>query len=125
MTNQKFSVLERLASFGHAIRGLTTVVTSQHNAQIQLTVAVLVAVAGVVLEISSIEWCLVVISIACVLAAEAFNTALEFLTDVASPEIHPLAGRAKDAAAGAVLITAIGATIVGGIVFVPKVQAWL
>ncbi len=67
------------------------------------------------------EWCCLVLCLMVVWTAEALNTALELLTDLVSPEFHPLAGRAKDAAAGGVLIAAVGSVIVGAIVFVPYV----
>ena len=84
-----------------------------------------VVVAGVFFDISTTEWCLVTLSIAMVIGAEAFNTAVEKLTDLASPDYHPLAGQAKDLAAGAVLICALGTLIIGFIIFLPKVLIWL
>ena len=92
---------------------------SQHNAW--LHAAATVAVCGVAawLQITRVEWCLIVLSMMSVWTAEAFNTALECLTDLASPELHPLAGKAKDVAAGAVLITAVGAATIGAVVFIP------
>lgn len=83
----------------------------------------LVCIAAIALEISKIEWCLIVISITAVWSAEAMNTAIENLMDFVSPELHPLARRTKDAAAGAVLVVAIGAAIVGGIIFLPHILA--
>ncbi len=73
------------------------------------------------LSISTQEWLILVLTFGMVLMAEAFNTALEFLTDLVSPEPHPLAGKAKDVAAGAVLITAVMAVVVGMIIFLPKI----
>ncbi len=92
---------------------------SQHNAW--LHAAATVAVCGVAawFQITRVEWCLIVLSMMSVWTAEAFNTALECLTDLASPELHPLAGKAKDVAAGAVLITAVGAATIGAVVFIP------
>ncbi len=84
---------------------------------------VLVIALGLYFEITPTEWCIIVFAIAIVLAAEAFNTAIEDLTDLVSPEPHPLAGHAKDLAAGAVLLTAIGAAIVGLLIFLPKILA--
>ena len=95
---------------------------SQHNAWLHAAATVSVCVAALCLQVSRIEWCLIVLSIIAVWTAEGFNTALECLTDLASPELHPLAGRAKDVAAGAVLITAIGAATVGAVVFAPYVR---
>lgn len=97
-------------------------IQSQHNAWLHAVATTMVCAASMVFQISRIEWCLIALSIVTVWTAEAFNTALECLTDLASPDHHPLAGKAKDVAAGAVLIAAIGAVVVGGIVFVPYFQ---
>ena len=67
-----------------------------------------------------IEWCLVILAIALVIACEAINTAIEFLTDRVSTEPHPLAGKAKDVAAGAVLVASMGAAVIGAIDFWPE-----
>lgn len=73
------------------------------------------------LKISITEWCFVTLCITLVIMAEAFNTAIENLTDLVSPDFHPLAGKTKDLAAGAVLIFSIGAVIVGLLIFLPKI----
>lgn len=111
----------RLRSFGHAFRGLGLLLQTQRNARIHAVASVLVVAAGAVLRISPIEWTLIVLAMLCVWATEAVNTSIEFLVDLASPELHPLAAKAKDLAAGAVLVAAIGAAIVGALVFVPHV----
>ena len=111
----------RLRSFGHAFRGIGVLLSTQPNARIHAAATILVIVAGVLLGISRIEWALIALAIAIVWAAEALNTAIEFLVDLASPDLHPLAAKAKDAAAGAVLVAAIGAALVGGLVFGPYV----
>ena len=115
----------RLRSFGHAFRGLKVLLQTQHNARIHAVATALVVGAGALLRISSVEWALIVLAIVCVWAAEALNTAVEFVVDLASPEQHPLAAKAKDVAAAGVLIAAIGAAIVGGIVFGPHVLRML
>lgn len=115
----------RLHSFADAFRGLVLVLRSQMNARIHALATVIVCGAGWWLRLSASEWALIVAVIALVWTAEAVNTAIEFLVDLISPEEHPLAGKAKDAAAGAVLAAAIGAAIVGAIVFVPKLSALL
>jgi diacylglycerol kinase (ATP) len=71
------------------------------------------------------DWCWIILAISLVWTAEALNTAFEFLADAASPEFHPLVRNAKDVAAGAVLITAIGAVIIGCIVFWPYVKSFV
>jgi|SRR5579862_2159741 len=113
----------RIRSIGFAIRGIRTMVASQHNAWIHAAATVVVVAAGLVLGLSTSEWCWIVLAIVSVWTAEALNTAFEFLTDVASPTFHPIAGKAKDVAAGAVLLSAIGAVIIGALVFWPKVVA--
>lgn len=113
----------RLKSFRYAIRGIVVTIRTQPNAKIHLGVAMLVVASGIFFRISPVEWCLVVLCIGLVLAAEAVNTAVESTIDLVSPEIHPLAGRAKDTAAGAVLLTSIAAAVVGSIIFWPYFRA--
>jgi diacylglycerol kinase len=112
---------KRLNSFRYAFAGLAELLRSQANARIHAGFTVIVVAAGFYFNLTPVEWCLIVFAIASVFSAEAFNTALENLTDLVSPEYHPLAGKAKDVAAAAVLLTAIGAAIVGFIIFLPKV----
>lgn len=114
----------RLLSFQYAFTGIATLMRSTPNAWIHLVAAIAAISLGLVFSISTIEWCLVALAIAFVFTAEAFNTALEHLTDLASPTPHPLAGKAKDLAAGAVLLAAFGAAAVGLLIFGPKVWAW-
>ena len=109
-----------LKSFSYAFKGLRDLLSTQPNARIHLFLTVGAVTTGFILKLSGIEWVALMLTIAMVLAAEAFNTALEYLTDLASPEFHPLAGKVKDVAAAGVLITAIGAVLVGLILFLPK-----
>ncbi|HEY7138701.1 MAG TPA: diacylglycerol kinase family protein [Methylomirabilota bacterium] len=111
----------RVRSVRHALHGVAIMLVSQHNARVHALATLVVVIAGVYVGLTWGEWCWIVLAIVAVWTAEALNTAFEFLTDVASPEFHPLAGQAKDVAAGAVLITAIGAVIVGLIVLGPHV----
>jgi diacylglycerol kinase len=115
----------RLHSFGHAFRGLKLLLQTQPNARIHAVATVLVVAAGALLRIAPAEWALIVLAIACVWVAEALNTSIEFLVDLVSPEQHPLAAKAKDVAAGAVLAAAIGSAIIGGFVFGPYVLRML
>lgn len=110
-----------MRSFNHAFRGIGIIFKTQHNAWIHTVVAVAVVVLGIWLQISHLEWGLLILSIAAVLAAEGFNTALEIDIDLTSPDEHPYARDTKDVAAGAVLLTVCGAIIVGLIIFLPKV----
>jgi diacylglycerol kinase (ATP) len=115
----KFSLQGRLRSFRYAGRGLITMVASQHNAWVHAAASVAVITTGLVFGLTRLEWFVLVLAIVSVWTAECLNTAFEFLCDVTSPEFHPLVEKAKDVAAGAVLITAIGAFAIGGLVFVP------
>ncbi|MEY4936315.1 MAG: hypothetical protein RIS64_2674 [Bacteroidota bacterium] len=112
---------KRIKSFGYAIQGIRVMFATQINAQIHLIAVVLVIAAGFWFHIRRLEWGLLLLTFGGVLTAEAMNTALEFLTDLVSPDHHPLAGKAKDVAAGAVLLTAIAAIGVGILIFLPKI----
>ncbi len=109
---------KRFDAFGHAGRGVVVLLGEAHG-RIHAVAAVVVILLGLRLGISATNWALLVICIALVLAAEAINTALERLVDLVSPQWHALARDAKDLAAAGVLIAAIGAAVVGLIVFVP------
>lgn len=109
----------RLRSFGNAFRGLKVLLQTQHNARIHALATVLAVAAGALLGISPAEWALIALAVVCVWATEALNTSIESLVDLVSPELHPLAAKAKDVAAGAVLVAAIGSVIVGVLVFGP------
>ena len=113
------SLRKRFLSFRYAFRGLSDLFRSQPNARIHAVAAVAATALGYGCGISRLEWVAVILCITAVLAMEAVNTALEYLTDLVSPEFHPLAGKAKDVAAAAVLLTAIGAVSVGLVIFIP------
>ena len=110
----------RLRSFGYAFRGLAICFRTQANARIHAVATVVAVMLGFALKLAAWEWCAVVLSIASVCVAECFNTAMEGVVDLVSPERRPLAGRIKDLAAGAVLAAAIGAAVVGAVIFGPK-----
>lgn len=109
----------RVASFGHAGRGVWTALRSEVHLRFHALATVVVIGLGFYCGITRLEWALVAISVASVWTAELLNTAIEALTDLASPAWHPLAGKAKDVAAGAVLLAALGALVVGVLVFGP------
>ena len=120
-TGSSFDLMHRVRSFCDAIRGIYRLVSSQHNAWIHAAATVLVVLAGGVFHVSTNDWCWIIVATSIVWTAEAMNTSLEFLADVACPEIHPLVRDAKDVSAGAVLISAIASTVIGTIVFWPHV----
>jgi diacylglycerol kinase (ATP) len=111
----------RLESFGYAFRGILFAIKTQINLKIHLVITGCVIAAGFYFRISKIEWFVIVIAIGMVIAAEIFNTAIETLTNLVSPEKNKQAGLIKDLAAGAVLITAIAAAILGILIFLPKI----
>src|SRR5438552_7052727 len=115
----------RIRSFSFAIHGIAIMLRSQRNACIHAAATVSVVTVSVFFGISRTDWCWIVLAIVAVWTAEALNTALEFLTDVASPGFHPIAGQAKDVAAGAVLIAATGSVIIGVLVLGPHLLRWL
>ncbi len=117
--NDKLNISKRLQSFRHAFRGIATLFATQHNALLHLVATVAVVVMGLFLGLSLMEWAVIALAIAAVFSAEAFNTAIEILGDAVSTDHNPLIGKAKDVAAGAVLMTAVGASAVGLLVFVP------
>jgi diacylglycerol kinase len=108
-------------SFKYAFNGLLDLVKTQPNARIHLFITTVVLATGVYFKLSAVEWSIIVLTIALVFAAEAFNTALEYLTNLVSPDYHPLAGKTKDVAAAGVLICAIAAVLIGIIIFLPKI----
>jgi diacylglycerol kinase (ATP) len=109
--------------FGWAGHGVIAHFRTQENARIHFGAAVVTVVAGFLFGISRGEWIAVILAIGLVMTAEAFNTAIESVVDLVSPEQHPLAGRAKDVAAGAVLMAAMTAVVVGVLVFGPHLLA--
>jgi len=118
-----FSIGARIASFANAFRGLAELLATQHNAWIHAAVTLAVCALAAFLGISAGEWLAVVLAISAVWSTEAMNTAFESLCDVVLPDHHPLVQRAKDVAAGAVLVSATGAATVGLIVFVPRLMS--
>ncbi len=109
-----------LRSFGHAFAGIGYSLKTQANLRIHVAITLAVIVAGLWLQISPIEWAILVVTIMLVLSAELFNTAIEAVVDRVGTEPHPLSKIAKDTAAGAVLIGAIGSVIVGLLIFGPR-----
>ena len=109
----------RVASFGHAGRGVWAALRSEVHLRFHALATVVVVGLGFYCGITRLEWALVTLAVVGVWTAELMNTAIEALTDLASPTWHQLAGKAKDVAAGAVLLAALGALLVGALVFGP------
>lgn len=115
----KTFILSRIAAIGHALRGWQYVLKTQHNAWIHSLVAAIVILLGFWLNIPPRDWAVLVLTIAMVFAAEFINTAIEAVVDLASPQKHPLAKAGKDAGAGAVLVSALAAVLVGLLILGP------
>jgi len=114
---KKFILRERMHSFRFAIKGIATVISTQHNFRIHLFALIAVIAAAWLFRISTAEWCIVLLASALVLSLEIINTAFEFLVDIVSPQYHEKAGRIKDLSAAAVLVASIIAAIAGILIF--------
>ena len=112
-----------MRSFGYAIAGLAYLVRTQRNFRIHLLVALAALAAGVASGLSTVEWAILVVTIALVMMTESLNTGIELAVSLASPERRPEAKAAKDIAAGAVLVAAIASVGVGIALFGPRVAA--
>ncbi|UOR04897.1 diacylglycerol kinase family protein [Hymenobacter aerilatus] len=118
---QRQSMLrKRIASFGHAFRGVGAALRSEVHLRFHALATVVVIGLGLYFDITRIEWALVAAAVGTVWSAELVNTAVEAVVDLVSPDYHPLAGKAKDVAAAAVLLAALGALVVGLLIFVPR-----
>jgi len=113
----------RAASFGYAFRGVAAAMRSEIHLQFHALATVLVLGLGFYFHLNSSEWALVALAVGLVWSLELLNTAVEAVVNLVSPEYHLLAGRAKDVAAGAVLVGAVAALAVGLLVFGPRVWA--
>jgi diacylglycerol kinase (ATP) len=123
--NETFSFSGRIRSGVHAMDGVLEMLKSQHNAWVHLVATLGVIAAAWVFGVNATQWCLLILVMMAVWVAEALNTAFELLCDVASPEFHPLVKKSKDVAAGAVLLSAVGAAAVGAIIFLPYMLDYL
>ena len=121
-------ILSRIAAFGHAFRGWWYVLNTQHNAWIHTAVALTVLILGLWLRLTARDWAVLVLTIAIVFMAEFLNTAIEAVVDLASPVHHPLAKVGKDVGAGAVLVAALAAVLIGLLILGPplwqKIGIW-
>lgn len=114
--NRDFSFIAALRC---ALKGIAFA-SRERNFRIDVVFALFTIVLGFICQISNLEWLIVIACFGLVLGGEAFNSALESIVDLASPDYHALAGKAKDCAAGAVLIFAFASFVIGCIIFIPK-----
>ena len=116
-------IKKRLNSFGYAFKGIWAAFWYEPNMKLHLLGAIEAVFLGWFFEIKNAEWCWIVLAIGLVWMAEIFNTAVEKLTDLVSPNYNELAGRVKDLAAGAVLMAALTSLIIGILIFWPHIEA--
>ncbi len=108
-------------SFRYAFYGIKKTFIGEQNLRIHTLMACLVIICGFLFHISYVEWLICFVLIGLVLMAEFFNTAIEYVVDLASPEVHPLAKAAKDTASAGVLMMALISAGIGLSIFVPKI----
>ncbi|WP_078063435.1 diacylglycerol kinase family protein [Bacteroides ihuae] len=118
-TKQKSLFTQFLKGFFYATKGIISFLRTERNGWFHCCAIVVVTIAGFYFNINRMEWIAVLFCFGLVLAAEAFNTAIERLVNLVSPKKNPIAGDVKDIAAGAVLICAIVAAIIGLLIFMP------
>ncbi|QHT67618.1 diacylglycerol kinase family protein [Rhodocytophaga rosea] len=115
------SLIKTIKSFRFAFHGLYLVLRFENNTRFHLFASLAVIGAGFMVEFSVVEWAIILTQIGLVWTAEVFNTAIEKIVDLVSPEFNPKAGAIKDIAAAAVLVTSIMAAIIGLLVFGNKI----
>ena len=120
MDQQKFSLRARFGSFRFALNGIVSLLKYEHNSRIHLLAAVVVIITGIFMKIDHYEWSLLSIVIGLVFLTELLNSSLESLANIIDPGWNELIMKAKDYSAAAVLISAIIAVFVGGLIFIPK-----
>jgi diacylglycerol kinase len=119
-TSMKNSYVSFFKGFAFAFNGLSNAIQTERNLKVHLIISIMVCLLGWYVQLPALEWCIILGCIGLVLGAELLNTAIEQVVDLVSPDLHPSAGLIKDTAAGAVLVCAVVAAIIGCIVFVPK-----
>ena len=108
-------------SIKYAIEGIWTSFKTERNMKIHIFIMILAIIAGIILKINKSEWIICIILFAIVIGSELFNTSIETIVDMVMPEKNEKAKIAKDVSAGAVLVVAIGAAIIGLVIFVPRI----
>lgn len=120
--NAKQECKKLINSFRYAIEGFISSFKTERNMKIHILAMIIVIALGLYIKLSLIEWCIISIIISLVIASELFNTAIETIVDMISPEKNPKAKLTKDISAAAVLALAIGAIVIGIIIFLPKLN---
>ena len=122
---QRFTLLARFKSFSYAFQGIIFMLKTQHNAWLHFIATLMVTGLGLYFPVKTDDWRWLIVAIVMVWVAEAFNTAVEYVCDVVSPGYSEVVKHAKDIAAGAVLICAFGAALIGVVTFWPYLELLL
>lgn len=122
MKSGRFSKNSGFRSFKFAFVGIWSMLKNEPNSRIHFIAAVTAIAMGFVFNISLSEWIMIIIVIGMVFLAELFNSSIETIADIVDPDWNPNIKKVKDYAAGAVLIAAIISTMVGGLIFIPKIR---
>ena len=121
MKSNKFSIRRRARSFKYAFNGLRLLFTEEHNSRIHALAAICVIIGGILLKVSILEWVALTFAIGLVFVVETINSSIEYAADLISLEMNDKIKRIKDLSAAAVLISAISALVIGGLIFIPKI----
>jgi diacylglycerol kinase len=111
-----------LKAFINAFEGLFIFFAKERNGQIQLFIAVIIIVSGVLFHINQLEWVAIILCIALVISMEMINSAMEKLSDMVEPNFHPVIKTIKDISAAAVLWAAMASLVIGAVIFLPKIM---
>jgi len=116
---RRFNLADRARSFAYAFAGLGFLIRNEHNAWLHMAASLTTVTAGALLRLHLADWRWIIIAIGWVWMAEALNTAIEQVCNLVSPDPHPLIKSAKDVAAAGVLVSAVGAALIGATIFLP------
>jgi diacylglycerol kinase len=119
--SNKLDAKRLVRSFKAAFEGIASTYKKEQNIKIHTIISLMVVLAGFIFKINYIEWLVCLVLIGFVMMAEFFNTSIEYVVDLASPDIHPLAKAAKDTASAGVLMMAIISALIGCVIFIPKI----
>ena len=118
---KKYGLKRFFKGFVYAGNGIITAIKTEQNLLFDLICGIIAIILGFILHLTTLEFTIVLLAISLVISMELINTAIEYVVDMAMPEIHPLAKASKDVASGAVLVSAIISLIIGIIIYIPKI----
>ncbi len=118
---KKYSLKRFFKSFGYGFKGFVSAIKTEQNLLIELVIATIVIIVGILLKLSLLEFSIIALTIGFVIFAELVNTAIEYTVDMAMPEMHPLAKISKDVSAAAVLFASFISIVIGLLLFLPKI----